>query len=202
MNFKSSQPRITNFSYLLILAIIVGCTTRPNQEILVDNKPKTESTNPVTDLVVSPSASEIDNTPTDTTPATIGTRTAEIPNTIPEFTMLSNPGFESLDESGNPADWTHTGTLEAVTIEDRGHSGKVWTSIKRTFAMNKSQEEACNRAFLSAVIALQGRAQKEGRRSVVDIYSYHKKRKYSSTKKFDCEVGAMMCGVTLRGRVR
>lgn len=89
-----------------------------------------------------------------------------------------------------------------LSFGDRRHSGKVWTSIKRTFAMNKSSEEACNRAFLSAVIALQGRAKKEGKRSVVDIYSYHKKRKYSSTKKYDCEVGTMMCGVTLRGRVR
>ncbi len=85
---------------------------------------------------------------------------------------------------------------------DKRHSGKTWTAIRRTFAMNKSAEEACNRAFLSAIIALQDRAKKQGKRSVVDIYSYHKKKKYSSSSRFECEKGAMMCAVTLRGRVR
>ncbi len=89
-----------------------------------------------------------------------------------------------------------------LSFGDKHHSGKIWTAIRRTFAAGKSDEEACNRAFLSAVIALQDRAKKQRKRSVVDIYSYHKKRKYSSSRTFQCETGAMMCAVTLRGRVR
>jgi len=118
---------------------------------------------------------------------------------------LANENMQKYSIKKALADTRANGNVDRnirLSFGDRGHSGKVWTSIKRTFAMNKSSEEACNRAFLSAVIALQGRAKKESRRSVVDIYSYHKKRKYSSTKQFDCEVGSMMCGVTLRGRVR
>ncbi len=36
---------------------------------------------------------------------------------------LLNPGFELLDPSGLPSGWDHAGTLEAISIEDRGHSG-------------------------------------------------------------------------------
>lgn len=85
---------------------------------------------------------------------------------------------------------------------DHHHRGRAWTAIRRTFAVGKTNEEACNRAFNSAIIALQKRAKKEGRHSVVDIYSYHKKRKYSSAHKYECAVGSMMVAVTLRGRVR
>jgi len=81
-------------------------------------------------------------------------------------------------------------------------AGREWTAIRRTMRFGRSAEEACNRAFLSAVIALQDRAKKQGKRSVVGIYSYHKKRVYSSSSKFMCEDGNMMSAVTLRGKVR
>ena len=38
---------------------------------------------------------------------------------------LTNPGFENLEASGMPAGWINTGTLEAVVLEDRGHSGEL-----------------------------------------------------------------------------
>ena len=83
-----------------------------------------------------------------------------------------------------------------------GGSSREYTAIRRTNGLNKTTEEACNRAFLSAVIALQNRAKKQGKRSVVGIYSYHKKNIYSSSSRFQCEDGKMMSAVTLKGKVR
>ena len=89
-----------------------------------------------------------------------------------------------------------------LSFGDQHHSGREWTAIRRTNGVNKSTKEACNRAFLSAVIALQDRAKKEGKSSVVDIYSYHKKKKFSSSTQFECEDGSVMSAVTLRGKVQ
>ena len=89
-----------------------------------------------------------------------------------------------------------------LSFGNHGGSGKEWTAIRRTNAVNKSSEEACKIAFASAVIALQDRAKKEGKSSVIDIYSYHKKKKFSSSTEYECEDGSIMNAVTLRGRVR
>jgi len=89
-----------------------------------------------------------------------------------------------------------------LSFGKRGGGGREWTAIRRTNGVNKTTEEACNRAFISALIALQDRAKKQGRRSVVGIYSYHKKKVYSSTSQFQCDDGKMMSAVTLRGKVR
>ncbi len=85
---------------------------------------------------------------------------------------------------------------------DKHHKGRLWTAIKRTFAGNKTDQEACNRAFNSAIIALQERARREGKNSVVDIYSFHRKKKYDSKDKYECAVGSLMVAVTLQGRVK
>lgn len=89
----------------------------------------------------------------------------------------------------------------SLSFGKRG-GGREYTAIRRTNGVNKTTVEACNRAFVSALIALQNRARKQGRRSVVGIYSYHKKKIYSSKSRFQCEDGSMMSAVTLRGKVR
>ncbi len=89
-----------------------------------------------------------------------------------------------------------------LSFGDTGASGKEWTANKKTNGVNKSTEVACNRAFVSAIISLQDRAKKEGKSSVVDIYSFYKKRKFSSTSEFECEDGKIMSGVTLKGKVQ
>jgi hypothetical protein len=83
-------------------------------------------------------------------------------------------------------------------FKDRHHKGRLLTTTKKTMNFGRSVQAACNRAFLSAIIALQNKAH----RSVVDIYSYRFKHKYSSSSKYICERGRMMTAVTLRGRVR
>jgi hypothetical protein len=90
----------------------------------------------------------------------------------------------------------------SVKFGDNGGSGKLWTANKKTNTVNKGVAEGCNRAFMSAIIALQDRAKKEGKTSVVDVHSYYKKNKFSSSTQFDCESGAVMAGVALRGRVQ
>jgi arabinogalactan endo-1,4-beta-galactosidase len=37
---------------------------------------------------------------------------------------LQNPGFEDREADGFPAGWSHTGSADAVQMEDRGHSGE------------------------------------------------------------------------------
>ena len=74
-------------------------------------------------------------------------------------------------------------------------------SNKKTNAFNKSDEEACRIAFLSAVIALQERARKEGGNAVVNITSYYKKNTFASDSEYECGAGALMAGVTFKGTV-
>ena len=81
--------------------------------------------------------------------------------------------------------------------KDRG----VYTSNKKTNAFNKTDKEACEWAFLSAMISLQSRAQKEGGNAVVGIKSYYKQNEFSSTEKYECGAGALLAGVTFKGRV-
>lgn len=72
---------------------------------------------------------------------------------------------------------------------------------KKTNAFGKSDQEACEWVFLSAIKELQLRAQREGHNAVVGITSFYKKRRYSSETKFECGAGNIMAGVALKGRV-
>ncbi|MDR3414678.1 MAG: hypothetical protein P4L83_00695 [Nevskia sp.] len=76
-----------------------------------------------------------------------------------------------------------------------------FTANKKTNAFNKSDEEACQINFASAVIALQERARREGGNAVVNIHSYYKKDDISSETEYECGAGTFLSGVTLRGTV-
>ncbi|WP_308364458.1 MULTISPECIES: excinuclease ATPase subunit [unclassified Microbulbifer] len=76
-----------------------------------------------------------------------------------------------------------------------------FTANKKTNAFNKSDTEACRWVFLSAMIALQDRARREGGNAVVNIRSYYKKNEINSPTEFECGAGAVMAGVTLKGEV-
>ena len=77
----------------------------------------------------------------------------------------------------------------------------VFTSNRRTNAFNKSDEEACEIAFLSAVISLQQRARKQGGDAVVDIRSITKHNDLESPTQYRCVAGTMIANVALEGRV-
>jgi len=77
----------------------------------------------------------------------------------------------------------------------------TYTSNKKTNAFNKSDKEACERAFLSAMIALQSRAIQAGGNAVVNIHSYYYKSEFSSATEFECGAGNVVAGVTMVGDV-
>ncbi|MBD0786676.1 excinuclease [Vibrio sp. Y2-5] len=72
---------------------------------------------------------------------------------------------------------------------------------KKTNAFNKTDEEACDWVFLSAMIALKERAVKEGGNAVVNIKSNYKSNLTSSESTFQCGAGTMIAGVALTGKV-
>jgi uncharacterized protein YbjQ (UPF0145 family) len=106
-------------------------------------------------------------------------------------------------------------TDEAKTKLDRGikfffgdqsHPGVArkigtWVANKKTNALNKSDDRACEWAFLSAMISLQQRAIKEGGDAVINIQSYYKKNVINSATEFECGAGTFVAGVALRGTV-
>lgn len=74
-------------------------------------------------------------------------------------------------------------------------------SNKKTNAFGKSDKEACQWAFLSAMLSFQDRITQSGGNAVVNIQSYYKKNEFSSTTEFECGNGAIMAGVTFTGDV-
>ena len=76
-----------------------------------------------------------------------------------------------------------------------------WKTNKKTNGFNKSDKEACEWVFLSAVLELQERAQKEGGNAVIGIKSNYKNIERSSESEYMCGSGALMSGVALKGTV-
>ena len=74
-------------------------------------------------------------------------------------------------------------------------------SNKRTHRLNKTEEDACNVAFLSALIALQKRAVKLGADSIVDIKSITKYKRLESALNYRCAASDLMANVVLTGRI-
>ena len=70
---------------------------------------------------------------------------------------------------------------------------------RKTNAFGKSDEKACNWAFLSALVALEKRAQQLGANAVINVVSYYNKKVMSSTTEFECHAGAVIAGVVLKG---
>ena len=76
-----------------------------------------------------------------------------------------------------------------------------FTSNKKTNFANKSDEEGCKIAFLSAMIALKDRALREGGNAVINIHSIYKNAKFESETEYECGAGKILGGVALRGTV-
>lgn len=75
----------------------------------------------------------------------------------------------------------------------------VGQTSKKTNSFGKSPEEACNWAFLSAMLALKADAQAKGADAVVNIQSNYGNVPMSSTSEFECHDGKMITGVALKG---
>ncbi len=76
-----------------------------------------------------------------------------------------------------------------------------FTTSKKTNAFGKSDQDACEWAFLSAMMQFQKRALDMGGDAVVNIKSYYKKNEIDSETEYECGAGAIMAGVTFKGTV-
>lgn len=77
----------------------------------------------------------------------------------------------------------------------------IYSASKKTNAFNKSDEEACRWALLSALITMQQRAINEGADAVINIVSYYDRNVVSSETEFECRAGTFMTGVAIQGKV-
>lgn len=72
---------------------------------------------------------------------------------------------------------------------------------KKTNAANKTDEKACQWAFLSAVKQLQDKAASKGATKVGNIVSYYKKVTFKSRTEYECHAGNIISGVALKGDI-
>ena len=124
--------------------------------------------------------------------AATGAHAADDKVLLPISTVMEMPeAKEKLDGSvqfffGNQK---HPTALKTIT------SGKT---SKKTNAFGKSEEEACNWAFLSAMIALSNKAKSVGADAVVNIASNYKNVEMSSPTEYECHTGTFIGGVALK----
>ncbi|HSX50052.1 MAG TPA: heavy metal-binding domain-containing protein [Cellvibrio sp.] len=85
------------------------------------------------------------------------------------------------------------GTVTKTILETRTN--------KKTNGANKSDKEACEWAFLSAMKALKEKAQSVGANAVVNIRSNYRNNTTSSATTFKCGSGMLISGVALIGDV-
>lgn len=72
---------------------------------------------------------------------------------------------------------------------------------QKTNALNKTDQEACNWVFLSAVKRMQDGAKRDGATKVGNIVSNYNNKEYKSTTQFECHAGRSVAGVALKGDI-
>lgn len=76
-----------------------------------------------------------------------------------------------------------------------------FTANRKTNATNKTDKEACEISFVSAVLSLQQRARREGGDAVINVHSVYKNENRESDREYLCGAGTFVSGVALRGTV-
>jgi arabinogalactan endo-1,4-beta-galactosidase len=123
MDHIRSKLWITLVIVLSVGSIVVGCTSpipeataleieSPEAEIVPDSglvNPTLEPSPMVPTPEIEPTAGEVPS--------------SEVTSPVSEPVNLVNPGFEDQDSAGMPAGWDHTGDIEAIQVDERGHSG-------------------------------------------------------------------------------
>ena len=72
---------------------------------------------------------------------------------------------------------------------------------KKTNFFNKSDQEGCDWAFLSAMITMTQYAQRVGGNAIVNIRSNYKSIEFSSETEYECGAGNVTGGVAFVGDV-
>jgi uncharacterized protein YbjQ (UPF0145 family) len=81
------------------------------------------------------------------------------------------------------------------------HNFGYFIHSRKTNSAVKSDAEACNWAFLSAMIELKKDAEAAGANAVVNIASYYNKQAVANPVMFECHAGALVAGVALKGDI-
>jgi hypothetical protein len=76
-----------------------------------------------------------------------------------------------------------------------------WKTNKKTNAFGKSDKDACEWVFLSAILTMQERARSEGGDAIINIRSNYKSIETSSETEYMCGAGALIAGVAFKGEV-
>ncbi len=77
----------------------------------------------------------------------------------------------------------------------------VFQSNKKTRGVGRTDKEACEWTFLSAMLSFQARAKELGGNAVINIESFYREVTVKSATEYECGSGALMSGVTFRGEV-
>ena len=72
---------------------------------------------------------------------------------------------------------------------------------KKTNAFAKSDNQACEWVFLSALLQLQERARNLNANAVINIKSNYKYSEFASETEFECGAGHIIAGMALKGRL-
>jgi len=81
------------------------------------------------------------------------------------------------------------------------NTSREYSANKRSRKFKRTVKQACDQAFISALMSFQDRAQRQGQNAVIDLYSFTKNKKYQNSEKYSCLVGGMMTNVVLKGKV-
>lgn len=119
-------------------------------------------------------------------------------DTVAGYSIAEAMALEQTKEALGTQVTFYFGNQEHGAIEKK--FGEFRTN-KKTNAFNKSDEAACQWAFLSALLSLRDRAVKEGGNAVINVKSNYKGNLVSSEEQFQCGAGAVMAGVALVGDV-
>lgn len=76
-----------------------------------------------------------------------------------------------------------------------------FSTNKKTNAINKSDLQACEWVFLSALLSLQERARRHGANAVINIKSNYRNNEVVSDTEYQCGAGTLFAGVALKGRI-
>lgn len=112
---------------------------------------------------------------------------------LPLADVLNMP--EAKEKLDGSVKFYLAGAKTPKVIEKKGEG----VSNKKTNGAGKTDEFGCKWAALSALIALQNTAKKQGANAVVDIVSYYKKNEFKSATEYECHAGSWVIGVALKG---
>ena len=79
------------------------------------------------------------------------------------------------------------------------HQYGNFTANNKVHVFGRSTGEACNLVFLNALEDLQKRARRVGANAVVGVVNYFRRREVSSDDSYECNLGAIVAGVALKG---